>query len=83
MQDADSAVIASTDQRKCKKGKHETHQDKHPTYMKQTETQIETVELLKAKVMSIKQKAGYGCDWESEHKKKRANYMVIDAETHR
>jgi hypothetical protein len=60
---------------------NKTHQDKHPTYMKQMETQIETVELPKAKATLIKRKAGYSHDRESEHKK-RADYMVIDAETH-
>ena len=79
-QDADSVAIASTDQRKREKGKRETHEDKHPTYMKETETQIETVELPKAKATSIKRKAGYSRDWESEHKKKRADRMVIDTD---
>ena len=51
--------------------------------MKQTETQAETVEYPKAKATSIKWKAGYGHEQKSEHKKKRADDIVIEAETHR
>jgi len=50
---------------------------------KQTETQTETIENPKAKVTSIKQKAGYRHKQESEHKKKRGDDMIIEAETYR
>ena len=49
---------------------------------KHIEIQAEFVENPKAKATSIKRKAGYSRELESEQKKKRGDDMVIESETH-